>query len=168
IPGGPGQLTGAAVEAEFGGTTDAQREQVLAGVATPEVYVDLCLDPSETIYLLGDSTPFYYRNPVLYHTTWDRSPLGEAVRAVPDDPAAWAQHLRGLGIRYIVVNMSELQRLIEVDHWYDPDGSVARVQRFGSACCEPVREWPRRGQVLVRLLDPGQARPAAGGGERSP
>jgi hypothetical protein len=181
LAGGPPMLTGSGLEIgapdEGTGVGDERDAfaRLLAGVPSPELYVNLALpdEPDGAIYLLGDSTPLYYRPRVLYHTTWDRSPLGDAVRQAGDDPAAWARILRERGIRYIVVNMSELHRLIEADGWYDPDVTVDRVRRLLAAACTPLREWPSRGQVLARLHDaprdaeaptPGAGRPPPGGG----
>lgn len=78
--------------------------------------------PGELLYLLGDSTPLYFPGPLLYHTTWDASPLGEAVRSVKESeqaPFEWSGKLIDRGIGAVLINFSELGRLIE-SKWYDP------------------------------------------------
>lgn len=77
----------------------------------PQVYVNLLVDPTQTVYLLGDATPLYFTGRVLYHTTWDRSPLGDAVERFPEAPAAWRRALHQRGVRWVLHNPRELERL---------------------------------------------------------
>lgn len=91
------------------------------------------VDPGERLYLMGDSTPFYIPGPLVYHTTWDASPLGDAVRATSADvPLEWSGKLRDRGIDKILVNFSELSRLIE-SKWYDPAVTPEIFRRWQSA-----------------------------------
>jgi hypothetical protein len=109
----------------------------------------------------------------MYHTTWDASPLSELIVANPgpaDGPMGrvWAERLYERGVRYVLVNASELGRLIEKDAWYDPVISVPLVELWTSTWCEPVNAWPRQGQFLMRLLPPGDAPGTEGAGPASP
>lgn len=122
------------------------------------------------VYLLGDATPLYYLGAtggadagVVYHTTWDRSPLGDAIRARPEEPAAWTDALRGRGIGFVLINFDELDRLIEHDRYFDPDVTTARVRAWladPGARCEVVKVWTvgagegsaRPSRALVRLI----------------
>lgn len=134
------------------------------------------LRPGEggAVYLLGDATPLYYFGAtgqtgggVVYHTTWDASVLGGAIRAAPEEPAAWTDALRARGIGFVLINFDELQRLIERDRYYDPDVTLARVQMWLAeprARCRVVKVWTleaggggtRPSRALVRLIPPGQ------------
>jgi hypothetical protein len=120
------------------------------------------------VYLLGDATPLYYLGAtggpgagVVYHTTWDTSPLGDAIRASPDDPAAWTRDLRERGIGLVLINFDELARLIDRDQYFDPAVTLDKIQAWLShprAGCVPVKVWTVPGsvrdrptRVLVRL-----------------
>lgn len=103
--------------------------------------------PGETLYLLGDSTPFYVPGPLVYHTTWDASPLGDAVRTTAeseDAPFEWSGKLLDRGIDKILINFSELSRLIE-SKWYDPAVTPEVFRRLQSA-----RAFER---VLPKVID---------------
>lgn len=101
------------------------------------------------VYLVGDSTPLYF-GPVLYHTTYDASPLGEAMRAAPDDPAAWAEAMRGRGVDWLIVNPSELARL-QQSGWYDPLVTPDAVRRFAETQGGAALVWPDERRYLVEL-----------------
>jgi len=105
----------------------------------------------ELLYLLGDSAVFYFAAPVLYHTTWDVSPLGEAVRRWPDDPEAWVASLRRLGVTHVLVNAKELFRLVEKEGWYDLDVTLDRMVALTGVLGEPVRVWPDQARAVFRL-----------------
>lgn len=102
------------------------------------------------VYLLGGARPLYFRTPVLYHTTWDRSPLGEAIRANPDQPNLWVDQLYASGVRYILADFAELERLTK-SGWYDPSVTVDGAMPWLDANAEPVAGWPNAGQLLYRL-----------------
>jgi len=85
--------------------------------------------PPSLVYLLGDSTPLYFRVPALYHTTWDASPLGEALRAGGGDSARAAAILRDRGVTHLLINPGELARLT-ADGWYDPLVTPAVAEAF--------------------------------------
>ncbi len=98
------------------------------------------------VYLLGDATPLYFVIPLLYHTTWDRSPIGSALRAGMDPVAA----LRDLGVTHVLINFAELDRLGS-DGWYDPQVTPEWVRDEFLPRCEVLRVWPATGSVLVAL-----------------
>ncbi len=102
------------------------------------------------VYLLGSSTPLYFRTPVLYHTTWDRSPLGHAMRTHPGEPALWARSLQDAGVQYILADFAELDRLTR-SGWYDPLITSGGAMAWLDAHAEPVAGWPNAGQLLYRL-----------------
>lgn len=120
------------------------------------------LKPGERLYLLGDSTPFYFPGPLVYHTTWDRSPLGEAMSQATwtkdgPDPGEVSRTLLARGIGAVLVNQSELDRLISA-RWYD-----SRLGMF------LIADWIRRGTrvedggndlpLIVRPIDPKASKP---------
>ena len=115
--------------------------------------------PDERVYLLGDATPFYYSVPVLYHTTYDRSPLGQAMRRAPADPDAWTRELRALGVRYVLYAPGEIRRL-RASGWYDPIVTTDAVERWLAHSARPVHAPERQGRVLFELRDPLPAEPA--------
>jgi hypothetical protein len=141
--------SGEGARARLRGAGSLERARVLEGLG-PEAFVNLGVDPAAGVYLLGDATPFYYTRPVVYHTTWDRSPLGEAMRESPGDTAAWARALRKRGIEYVLVSFAELGRL-RASGWLDPALSEESVDRFLRAEGDVVRTWPGSGHVLLRL-----------------
>lgn len=102
------------------------------------------------VLLVGDSTPLYFGPGVVYHTTYDTSPLGELMRDFPDDPAAWTRGLRGLNIGWLLVNDSELRRL-HASGWYDPDVTPERVRSLADAMGGPTLVWPDERRYLVRI-----------------
>ncbi|HRQ74273.1 MAG TPA: hypothetical protein PLU35_14720, partial [Phycisphaerales bacterium] len=103
-----------------------------------------------TVYLLGEATPFYYTGRVVYNTTWDRWPLGEAIDAAPDNPAAWSADLRGRGIDAVLVCFPELERLRR-SGYADPRVTPERVARWLESAAAPVRAWPGEGRTLYAL-----------------
>ena len=166
--GGPGRQTGLIVESHFADLTSEQQKKFLAEDASPWAYVNLGLRPQDSpeagVFLLGDGAPLYYaaavgnapwgssdgRSKVIYHTTWDTSPLGEAIRKHPDDPTAWTEAIRELGATYVLVNFDELSRLVTQNRYYDADVTPERVAlwlsdpRSGTGGgLTRVRSWPR-------------------------
>ena len=102
------------------------------------------------LYLVGEATPLYYGKGLVYHTTYDTSPLGELMRAAPDDPAAWAAGLRDRGIGWLMVSPSELARL-QRSGWYDPLVTPDAVRHFAETQGGAARVWPEHGRYLVQL-----------------
>jgi hypothetical protein len=122
------------------------------------------------LYMLGGSTPMYFIGDVVGHTTWDTSPLGEAIRAHGDDPEAWTRALRARGISHVLIDLGEIGRLRASGDagadgarrgWYDPDVTLERAMEWG-ATLVPVRVWEDRGMglFLVRASGGGVGRGA--------
>ncbi|MBX3390835.1 MAG: hypothetical protein KF691_15405 [Phycisphaeraceae bacterium] len=114
--------------------------------------------PGETLYLLGDSTPFYVPGPLVYHTTWDASPLGDAVRTTKESenaPFEWSGKLLDRGIDAVLINFSELGRLIEIK-WYDPAISRDVLTRWFPATV-PAGKPKSSGQDLPPVVRPIRA-----------
>ncbi len=102
------------------------------------------------VLLVGDSTPLYFGPGVVYHTTYDTSPLGDLMRDAPDDPAAWTRGLREMGIGWLLVNESELRRL-HASGWYDPAVTPERVRTLADSLGGPARIWQAERRYLVRI-----------------
>lgn len=184
---GPGVMTGCVLESSLLNLPPGERQRVLAEQVGPEALINLSLHPglvmqaepgagasrSERVYLLGDGAPLYLLDatggegdaaqtdgrgaPVIYHTAWDRSPLGDAIRAGRldnhDDPRAWTDLLMRQGIGYVLINLPELDRLIVKSGYYDRDVTIERIQRWlqpGSGVVL-IRAWPEQGRMLYRL-----------------
>ncbi|MEM9083447.1 MAG: glycosyltransferase family 39 protein, partial [Planctomycetota bacterium] len=129
-------------------------ESVPPGSISPqEIPTSLALaimlpDRTDGLYLLGDATPLYMPDPLVWHTTWDRSPIAEAMDNHEYTKAT--ETLRELGAGYVLINFGELQRLHR-SGWYAPEVTVDRVQEFLRVQGEVLIAWPDRGQVLMRL-----------------
>lgn len=107
---------------------------------------------SGKVYLLGDSTPFYFAAPVLYHTTWDTSPIGAAIRDFPAQPRWWTRGLRDRGVTSVLINFSEVERLRR-SGWYDP-AVTPEVLLPWVETLAPVRVWENLGVGLYLLPEP--------------
>jgi len=138
------------------------------------LYCNLAVPRDEGLYLLGDSTPLYFvgRGPatLVYHTTWDRSPLGLGITANPNQPERWGDGLRAAGVKWVLVNIGELDRLGK-SGWYDPAVNSQNVADWLRLDGELVRRWERTGQLLFRLKPatvspalPNSASPQPSGG----
>jgi len=187
-----------------------QRAAILQGAAGPFEFINLGIRPGllgddtraalldqsrdlppgepDAVYLLGDAASLYYLGAtgaadagVVYHTTWDASPLGNAIRSAPTDAAAWTRFLRAQGIGFVLMNFDELSRLSQRDRNFDPDVTMANIDSWLShpdSGCSIVKLWtvdgashtgdagtpgkavPRPSRLLVHLIDV-----AAGNGE---
>jgi len=135
----PGDLTGWSLNLTDGG----------ADLTMPQ-YVNRVLSPDAVVYLLGDATPLYWRSGVVYNTTWDAWPLGEAIREHPGDPSAWSGALRARGITHVVVNGSELARLHR-SGWSDPKVTPEAVRAWLETLGPPVYSEPGTGRYLFEL-----------------
>ncbi|MFN7022471.1 MAG: hypothetical protein ACK4WH_14240 [Phycisphaerales bacterium] len=94
-------------------------------------------------------------SPIVYHTAWDASPLGEVIRASPSDPRSWSAELAKRGIGRVLVNAPELHRLIERSRYYDADVTIERVGRWLSdrdSGLRSVRTWPG-GYELFEIVE---------------
>ena len=155
IARGPAWYTGNAQRQEVRGLDETQARDRLraierAGGLPVFAWINLMTPAHDTIYLLGDSTPLYVRAPVAYHTTWDASPLGDAIEAGMT-PGEWVAALHAQGIDLVLINLAELARLIERDGWYDPRVTMEHVEALMDALGSPVRAWPEQGRVLFAI-----------------
>lgn len=169
IPAGADLFTGRFLSRELaeGTTKPADRTAMLTDLG----YVPFCnyaLPPNSCVYLLGDSTPLYFSVPVLYHTTWDRSPLADLMRTHPEQPAEWVTELRSRGITHVLVNLGELDRL-QHSHWYDPLVTPRAAAQWLAAVGTPVQAWPQASVALYALPEGAtqstDLRPSPAGGE---
>lgn len=134
----------------------------LLASASPEVFCNLTLSPGDRVLLVGDATPFYYTVPVVYATTWDRSPLARAILDAPDQPEAWTARLVEAGITHALINLDELERL-KRSGTIDPALSPAAIEAWGESLGAPAMGWARPGRVLFRLLPADDDPPTTGG-----
>lgn len=168
--GAPNRFLIGGVEALNGSLFATDGARAFLGAAeeqSPEVMVNLGLGPASRIGLLllvGDATPLYYTRPVVYHTTWDRSPLGEALERAGGDAGGASRLLRGMGITHVLVNGSEVERLSRYaggDALESPERVAAfeRGMRGGV-----VMEWPAGagGRRLIEIEE--DARDGVGAG----
>lgn len=89
--------------------------------------INALVDANETVYLLGDATPFFLRPRVMYNTTYDTPAIGPLIAGHPGDPSAWVGGLRTMGMDWIVINRSELERL-SASGWLDPSLSPEHLR----------------------------------------
>ncbi len=114
----------------------------------------------ETVYLLGDATPFYVRGGVRYNTVYDRWLIEDVIESRPLSPSAWGPLLRERGIDYVVVSFSELRRyaqsgwlpesirLEQIDEWL---GSLSPIEVWSDDNGNPIR--------AIFRIPPGQGTP---------
>jgi len=113
--------------------------------------INRLLPPDARVYLLGDAAPFYVTRDVLYNTTWDAWPLGEAVRAHPGDPGAWTRTLRARGVDHVLVDevgLGLFWRSGTADPLVTPD--VVRAW-LADPSTRPLQSWEAEGKILLRL-----------------
>ena len=139
-------------------------------------WVNRELPPGERVYLLGDAAAFYLVRAVVSHTTFDASPLGEAMREHPGDAVAWREALRRRGVRWILYCPPELARY-HASGWYDRLVTPESVAAFLDEHAELVRAWPGEGRYLFRLREdapptpppfPSPLPPGAGSAPKEP
>lgn len=150
----PGEITGESFRSTYERSSIAERRTIDSNLS-PTGYTRLALGPDAgTLYLLGDSTPLYFPSPLLYHTTYDASPLGELMAIYPGESSTWARVLWRMGIRHVLISMSELERLHDRSGWYDPHVTPAAAKGFLDEHAELIRAWPEQGRGLYRLRAP--------------
>jgi hypothetical protein len=174
---GVGGMIGLSGEAKVATPDERERAEEIAKLA-PNGYINLILRPQDRadsgVYLLGDSTPLYLlgasgSGPIIYNTTWDTPLIVKIKQSAGDDPAAWSLALRKRGIRYILVDFSELLRYIERDHNYDPNITTSDIASWitsPSSHLKSIRAWrpatapPLTGIELFEIDLPPQQNPA--------
>lgn len=119
--------------------------------AVPSAFVNAMLPADSTVYLLGDATPFYYERPVVYNTTYDAWPLGQAIRDAPDSPEAWSESLQEQGITHVLVSLTEMGRLAQ-SGWIDPSITPERWLEWLQTLPNPIMAWPEGSAPPLRVL----------------
>lgn len=138
---------------------EPHRAEELAKVASPEIFVNVLAQAGTKVYLIGEARGLYYTCPILYNTTWDKWPLGEAMRRAPGKPAEWTRDLWNQGVRLVMFNEAEVDRLqTSGKGWADPLVSSEVVAAWLKEEGLLVRSWPEAGVALFELKMPGAAR----------
>lgn len=148
---GPGMFSGELLREELMGMGEQERRAHLWNLGAPEVFMNFALPRGSRVYLLSRATPLYASVPVLYNTTWDAWPLGDAIREFPGEPARWSERLRERGVTHVLVDFSELRRLTRSGS-IDPAVTEAAVTDWLSEAAEVEAGWPEAGVFLVRPL----------------
>ncbi|MBL8759232.1 MAG: hypothetical protein JNK35_12470 [Phycisphaerae bacterium] len=143
LPEGPAARTGEALRRDLA-TLPPDERAAMIDALDPEAYMNLVL-PDARVYLLGGATPFYFTGSVRYHTTWDACPLGDAARALPNQPERWSDFLLARGIEYVLADFAELSRLTR-DGWFDPAVTPETAAMWLLRYARPVKEWARPGE----------------------
>lgn len=150
----PSQIGG---ESQASNDPETRREELVATLNVPQ-YVNLLVPDGQKVYLLGDSTPLYMpgklaRGELVYHVTWERSPLGDLIRSLGDDPEAWTRQLRASNVKWVVLNLSELARL-QASGYYDKAITPERVRQWLELWADPVHGGQGSAQILFKLRAP--------------
>ncbi len=96
--------------------------EVMIRYVPPGNWINI-LPPSRHIYAEGYATPFYIQNPLTYHTCFDTSPLGPALkRGGPDEAIAW---LRTHHYTHILIDLNMLKLWTSPHNYgYDPNITI--------------------------------------------
>jgi hypothetical protein len=127
-----------------------ERAAELVESASSEILVNVLTAPGTKVYLIGEARSLYYTCPILYNTTWDKWPLGEAMRRSPAKPEAWTKELRDAGVRLVLVNAAEIDRL-QASGWADPLVTNQAVEAWLKEEGRLIRSWPEIGVWLFEL-----------------
>ncbi|HVZ93275.1 MAG TPA: hypothetical protein VG797_02080 [Phycisphaerales bacterium] len=148
--GGVGELNGSTLRDALPRLPEAEQQRQLA-IRNAEVYVNVMLPtlyPASSplrVYLLGDSTPFYFEVPVLWNSPWDASPLLRALDESGNDFGGAAEKLRAQGVTHILANLNELDRL-RASEYTDPRLTPELVAQFITSQGTMVAAWTADGQ----------------------
>ncbi len=114
----------------------------------------------ETVYLLGDATPFYVTGDVRYNTVYDRWPIEEAINAHPGEPGRWTQIMREDGIDLVVISFSELDRYAR-SGWLPDSIDPALLIEWIDSLGQPIEVWntARTGSPLRAVFRIDEAAP---------
>lgn len=139
--------------ASLNGTTSAGGGG--AGVVPTPAAMNAALERGVVVWLLGDPSALYATAPLdrlVVHTTWDRWPLGEALRAAGGDVAAALEAaLEETGAGALIVNTAELGRLTR-SGYADPSVTPAVVERL--LALGEVHELVPGGAVVLLVPTP--------------
>jgi hypothetical protein len=150
LTAGTGIFTGELMRSDILRLAPAERSRLLASLP-PAAFINLALRPETRVLLVGDVLPLHFNVPPIYCTTWDRSPLADAMKAFPspESPDRWTQHLRSLGARAVLVNLSEIRRYARsgtLDPDLREDSITAWLKTLPVLCA-----WPEQGLILAAL-----------------
>lgn len=151
LPLGVRWLNGTALDDLPPGMPPAERAEIVR-TAGPWAAANHLLPEGAVLVLVGDATPLYLRPEVRYSTTWDASPLGDALEAAGGDVDAAAGMLRDAGVTHLLVNLAEVDRLTG-DGWHDPRITPDDALLLAARWCDPIETWPEAGIVLGRLRE---------------
>lgn len=98
------------------------------------------VEPDETIYLLGDATPFYLRSPFVYNTVYDRWLIEDAAQAHPGDPSMWTPFLQSHGIDLVVISYYEIYRFTQ-SGWLPDSMQADHINEWINSLGEPIYKW---------------------------
>ncbi len=112
---------------------------------TPAAIANQIVPEDELLYLIGEARGLYYTCRTMLNTTWDSWPIGDAIRAHPGEPEAWSAVLRDRDVAYVMINRSEVARLVG-DGWADPVLTTESLNAWISSLGEPLEAWPSGGQ----------------------
>ena len=136
-----GALTGDAL-------SEHDRQEVGAHLL-PAVAVNSLLPHDARVLGIGYATPLYIRRDFLYHTTWDRGVLAQAMHEHPDAPAAWLRAMRERGVTHVLLDDTMLA-VWERAGWNDPLLTRHRVHEFLQQHAVAIHQYPR-GVALYEL-----------------
>ncbi|MEZ6165404.1 MAG: hypothetical protein R3B67_13325 [Phycisphaerales bacterium] len=105
----------------------------------------------DTIYLLGDATPFFITRDVRYNTVYDRWLIENAIAQHPNEPERWTQTLRDEGIDVVVVSLSEIDRYAR-SGWLPPAIDPKKLIVWIDSLGEPIQVWSDRDGNPVRAV----------------
>ncbi len=123
------------------------------GRADPTAFINHELPEGSRIAMVGASTALYITHDTLVWTTWDASPLGDAMGDAQDDVNAWTRALVERDATHALVDLGEIRRLRR-SGWIDPRLTPERVSRWLESLGEPIQTWASGGrtrQILYRL-----------------
>jgi len=75
---------------------------------------------SRVLIVADNSSLFYIHQPMVYHSAFDASPLGQWMRQHPGDPAAVTRAMKQAGITHVWIHLGELNRLMST-YGFDPE-----------------------------------------------
>jgi len=105
----------------------------------------------DTVYLLGDATPFYVTGDVRYNTVYDRWLIEDAIERSPADPAHWTRSLRAMGVDFVVVSFSEIQRYAN-SAWLPDSIDIDQLIVWIDSLGEPIQVWSDPNGVPLRAI----------------
>ncbi len=104
----------------------------------------------ETVYLLGDATPFHVMSDVRYNTVYDRWLIEDVIESRPMSPSAWGPLLRERGIDYVVVSFSELRRYAQ-SGWLPESIRLEQIDEWLGSL-SPIEVWSDDNGHTIRAI----------------